>query len=160
MRSFVLIVGLVCLTGASVLVQQAPATEPATTEKPAAVPFGPGAKIHVVKMEGGLDGFLIAEFTKKKVPVTVVLDEESADFILTGSASERKGAWHEGWLSADRDKATGSVMIIAKATKTLVWAEEAGDRSLWLGALARGGQRKVASRIADRLKDHLAKTKR
>jgi hypothetical protein len=40
-----------------------------------------------------------------------------------------------------------------------VWAEEAGDRSLWLGVWSRGGPRKVASRIVDRLKDHLKKLK-
>jgi hypothetical protein len=135
------------LVAAAALAQEAP--------KPEAVPFGPGAKIFIVKMEGGLDGFLTAEFMKKKVPVTVVLDEESADFIMTGSGSERKGSWHEGWLSAEKDKASGSVMIISKAEKKLIWAEEAGDRSLWLGSFARSGPRKVASRIADRLKDHL-----
>jgi hypothetical protein len=122
-----------------------------------AVPFGPGAKIFIEKMEGGLDGFLTAEIVKKKVPVSIVLDEETADFIMTGAGSERKGTWHEGWLTADKDKATGAVMIVAKAKKELVWAEEAGDRSLWLGSLARGGPRKVASRIADRLKDYLKK---
>jgi hypothetical protein len=141
-------------------VAQAQEAQDVQQPKPAAaVPFGPGAKIHIVKMEGGLDGFLVAEITKKKVPVTIVLDEESADFIMTGGGSERKGSWHEGWLSAEKDKASGSVMVVSKATKQLVWAEEAGDRSLMWGSLARGGPRKVASRIADRLKDHLKKQK-
>ena len=117
--------------------------------------FAPGVKIYVEKMEGGLDGFLRAEMMKKKVPVTIVLDAEAADFIMTGASSDRKNTWHEGWLSAQKDNASGSVMIFDKATKDLVWAEEAGDRSLMWGSLARGGPRKVASRIADRLKDHL-----
>jgi hypothetical protein len=114
-----------------------------------------GSKIYVEKMDGGLDGFLTAEIMKKKVPVKLVLDVEQADFVMTGASSERKGSWHEGWLSAEKDKASGSVMIFTKASKELVWAEEAGDRSLMMGAWARGGPRKVASRIADRLKDYV-----
>jgi hypothetical protein len=121
--------------------------------------FGPGAKLFIQEMDGGLKGFLVAELTKKKVPVTVVLDEASAEFVMTGAGSERKTSWHEGWLSTKNDVASGSVMIFSKADKSLVWAEEAGDRSLLWGSLARGGQRKVASRIADRLKDHFKKNK-
>jgi hypothetical protein len=119
--------------------------------------FGVGAKIYVEKMDGGLDGFLRAEIMKKKVPVTIVLEEEAADFVMTGASSDRKNTWHEGWLSAQKDNSTGSVMIFEKATKSLIWAEEAGDRSLMWGAWARGGPRKVASRIADRLKDRVNK---
>ncbi len=111
--------------------------------------FGVGAKIYVEKMDGGLDGFLRAEMMKKKVPVTIVLDEEAADFVMTGASSDRKNTWHEGWLSAQKDNATGSVMIFDKATRGLIWAEEAGDCSMMFGAWARGGPRKVASRIAD-----------
>jgi hypothetical protein len=121
--------------------------------------FGPGIKLYVEKMTGDLDGFLRAEIMKKKVPVVIVLDESTADFIMKGASSERKGSWHEGWLSAEKDKASGSVMVVSKASNELVWAEEAGDRSLMLGAWARGGPRKVASRIADRLKDYLNKGK-
>jgi hypothetical protein len=118
-----------------------------------------GSKIYIDKMDGGLDGFLTAEILKKKVPVKLVLDAEQADFVMTGASSERKGSWHEGWLSTEKDKASGSVMVVSKASKELVWAEEAGDRSLMLGAWARGGPRKVASRIADRLKDHINKSR-
>jgi hypothetical protein len=119
--------------------------------------FGPGVKVYIEKMDGGLDGFLRAELMKKKVPVFVVLDLDAADFVMTGASSERKGSWHEGWLSQEKDHATGSVMIFSKETKSLVWAEEAGDRSLLFSSFTRGGPRKVASRIADRLKDHLKK---
>ena len=50
--------------------------------------------------------------------MSVVLYEESADFIMTGAASERKKFLaHEGWLSAQKDNSTGSVMIFSKDTK-------------------------------------------
>jgi hypothetical protein len=42
-----------------------------------------------------------------------------------------------------------------KEGKTLLWSDEAGDRSLWFGALKRGGQRKVADRLVSKLKKAL-----
>lgn len=112
-----------------------------------------GSKVYISEMPEGLDGYIRAEIMKKKVPLTVVLTDETADFIMTGSAQARKGSWHEGWLSAERDKSTGSVVIVKKSSPNeVLWAEEAGDRSLMLGAFSRGGARKVASRLVDRLK--------
>jgi hypothetical protein len=74
--------------------------------------------------------------------------------VLTGSSTkEEKRAWHEGWLTTSKDKTAGSVMVVDKATHQMLWAGEAGDRSLVWGALARGGQRKVASRLVGDLKD-------
>jgi hypothetical protein len=112
-----------------------------------------GSKVYISEMPEGLDGYIRAEIMKKKVPLTVVLTDETADFIMTGSAQARKGSWHEGWLSAEKDKSTGSVVIVKKSNPSeVLWAEEAGDRSLMWGSLARGGPRKVASRLVDRLK--------
>jgi hypothetical protein len=130
-------------------------------QEPAARPvaFGPGVALLIDEMDGDLDGFLRAEIMKKKVPVNLVIDKEAADFIATGSASERKGSWHEGLLTTEKDKATGAVSIVSK-TGQIVWAEEAGDRSLmWGSAFSRGGPRKVASRLADRLKDYMKNQK-
>ena len=53
---------------------------------------------------------------------------------------------------ADRDHATGNVTIVERSTGKFLWASEAGDRSLWWGALKRGGARKVADRIVNNLK--------
>ena len=119
------------------------------------VPFKAGVRLYVDEMEGGLSGFLRAELMKKKVPVTLVATADAADFIMTGEAQERKSGWSEGWLTTKKDNSTGSVTVISATTKDIVWAEEAGDRSLMFGGMSRGGPRKVASRIADKLKDRL-----
>jgi hypothetical protein len=37
----------------------------------------------------------------------------------------------------------------------MVWAGEAGDRSLWYGGWKRGGERKVAERIVRQMKKDL-----
>jgi hypothetical protein len=51
-------------------------------------------------------------------------------------------------------KASSTVSV---KEKQLVWAGEAGDRSMWWGGLKRGGQRKVADRIVNQLKKDLFK---
>jgi len=110
------------------------------------------AKIYIEKMDEGLDGYIRAEFVKKSVPLQIVTQEEDADLIMTGNAANQKRSWHEGWLSPDRDHATGNVTIVERSTGKFLWASEAGDRSLWWVALKRGGARKVADRIVNNLK--------
>ena len=117
-----------------------------------------GASIYIEKMEHDLDGYLRAEIVKQKIPLKVVLKADDADLILTGSSTkEEKRSWHEGWLTAEKDKATGSVMVVDKRTNAMIWAGEAGDRSLWWGALKKGGKRKVAERLVNEMKDDLFK---
>ncbi len=116
-------------------------------------PIPRNAKIYLEKMDGDLDGYLRAELVKKSIPLEVVLNEEEADLVMTGkSQGDEKRKWHEGWLTAERDHATANVMIVERKTGKFLWATEAGDRSIWWGALKRGGQRQVANRIANNLK--------
>ena len=116
------------------------------------------AAIFIAEMPNDLDGFIRAELIQKKVPVKIVLSEEQAQFVLQGMSTEReKRKWHEGWLTAEQDHTSGNVMMVERESQELVWAAEAGDRSLMWGAMARGGQRKVASRIVKKLKDAVMK---
>jgi hypothetical protein len=124
---------------------------PAQTKPPARMQ--PGAKVYIAPMEGDLHTFLAAEIVKKKVPIVVVVEEEEADFVMTGGNFKTgEGKWFDVMFGAVKDKNEGSVQLISVAQRALVWAGEAGDRSLWWGALARGGTRKVAGRIIGRLK--------
>jgi hypothetical protein len=104
-------------------------------------------------MDADLDGFLRAEFVKQKVALTVVLRREEAHFVMLGtSAGDEKRSWHEGWLTTSKDHAVGNVTLVLRSTGAMVWAGEAGDRNLFWGGLARGGQRKVAARLVKELK--------
>jgi hypothetical protein len=117
-----------------------------------------GAKVFIEEMAEDLDGYIRAEIVSKKVPLTVVIKREDAHLVMTGSSTgNEKRSWHEGWLTAEKDHSTGNVMVFDRASKAMLWASEAGDRSLWWGSLARGGQRKVASRLVDKLKDSIAR---
>jgi len=116
------------------------------------------AKIFIEEMAEDLDGYIRAELVNKKVPLSIVLKREDAHIVMAGSSTgNEKRSWHEGWLTSERDHSTGNVMIFDRASKSMLWACEAGDRSLWWGAMARGGQRKVASRLMDKLKDVVAR---
>ena len=121
-------------------------------------PIPRNSTVFVEEMENDLDGYLRAEFIKKKVPLRLVLNSEEADLILTGtSTEEEKRKWHEGWLTTERDKTSGNVMLVDMQARQILWASEAGDRSLWWGSLARGGHRKIAARLVNKLKKAIRK---
>jgi hypothetical protein len=112
-------------------------------------------KIYIEKMPNDLDQYLRAEIGKQfKGSLTVVLDKNEADAILTGVNEERKGTGAQitGRYLGLHDNATGTVSLLDKTEKQILWTDEAGDRSLIFGAVKRGGQRKVADRLVSKLK--------
>jgi hypothetical protein len=113
-----------------------------------------GSKLFISQMDGGLDGFVAAEILKKKLPITVVTDEKDAEFVLTGGSQKADDHWYNTVFNG-KDKNEGNVRLLNVKDKTLVWAGEAGDRSLWWGSLKRGGERKVADRIVSKMKHDL-----
>jgi hypothetical protein len=113
-----------------------------------------GSKVFIAPMEGNLHGFLSSEIVKKKIPVILVTDDKSAEFIITGASLPGDNKWYNT-VFGGRDKHEGNVQIVSVRDKQVVWAGEAGDRSLWFGGLRRGGQRRVADRIAEKMKKEL-----
>jgi hypothetical protein len=111
--------------------------------------------IYVDKLPNDLDQYIRAEVSKQKVKFDVVLDEKEADAILTGvgEADKRVATQITGRYLGLNDTATASLSLVSTDRKRILWAGEAGDRSLFLGALTRGGERKVASRIVKQLKE-------
>ena len=112
-------------------------------------------KVYIEKMPNDLDQYLRAEISKQfKGRLTVVLDKNDADGILTGIDDEKKGTGAQitGRYLGLHDTATGTISMLDKEGKTILWTNEAGDRSLIFGAMKRGGQRKVADRLISKLK--------
>ena len=119
-------------------------------------------KIFIAPMENKLDEYIRAEIAKQfKNKMTVVLNKEDADAILTGVSEHQTGtgAAVTGRLLGLHDTASGAVSLVDKDEKIDIWSAEAGDRSLWWGALKRGGPRKVADRLVHDLKDAISKAK-
>jgi hypothetical protein len=105
-------------------------------------------------MEGNLQGFIAPEILKKRIPLVLVTDEKDAEFILTGVSIKGDDHWYNA-VWGGKDKNEGNVQLISVKDKQIVWAGEAGDRSLLWGGFKRGGQRKVADRIAQQMKKDL-----
>jgi hypothetical protein len=103
-----------------------------------------GAKIFIEPMQGDLHPFIAAEIVKKKLPFVIVMERKNADYILAGS-----------FTKGDDNKNQGSVQLLNVKDKTLVWAGEANDRSMFFGGWSRGAQSKVADRIINKMKNDL-----
>jgi hypothetical protein len=86
--------------------------------------------------------------------VVVVLNSSDADAILAGVGEQETGTGAKitGRYLGLHDVATGTVSLLDKEGKVILWSGEAGDRNMWVGPLARGGQRKVADRLVNKLK--------
>jgi hypothetical protein len=126
---------------------------------PLAVPQTPDLKsihkIFIEKMPNDLDQYLRAEFFKQmKGKISIVLDEKDADGVLTGISDEEKGTGAKitGRYFGLHDIATGSLSLLDKERKQILWSDEAGDRSLLFSVAHRGGERKVAERLVGKLR--------
>lgn len=118
------------------------------------IPLNAIKKIYIDKMPNDLDQYIRAEISKQfKGRLLVVLDQKDADAILSGVSEEETGTGAKitGRYLGLHDVATGSVSLLDKAGKVVLWSEEAGDRSLVMGAFKRGGERKVAERLVKKL---------
>jgi hypothetical protein len=113
-----------------------------------------GSKIFIASMEGGLDGFIAPEIIKKKLPGKVVTEESEADYVLAGASIKADDKWYHA-VFGGKDKNEGNVRLLSVKDKSLVWAGEAGDRSMWFGGWKRGGERKVADRIVNNMRKEL-----
>lgn len=117
-----------------------------------------GSKVFITPMDKNLDGFIMAEIQKQKLPVEIVLKQEDAQYVLAGFSQMTGSHWAEQVATSvfgGKDKYEAECKLITADGKTLIWSGEAGDRSLFLGALRRGGQRKVAERIVKQMREGL-----
>ena len=141
--------------------QRAPAGAPSAVTQQAVQTAAPTItlrdvrKIFVEKMPNDLDQYIRAEITKKfKGTVMVVLRPEDADALMIGAGEHKSGVGSTltgRWLGL-HDTATGAISLIDRNGTVALWSSEAGDRSIWWGAVKRGGPRKVADRLINNLK--------
>src|SRR4051794_12503134 len=97
-----------------------------------------GSKIYITPMDGSLDGFIAPEIIKQKLPLRVVMQEADADYVLVGASIKADDKWYHVAFGG-KDKNEGNVRLLSVKDKAMIWAGEAGDRSLWYGSFKRGG---------------------
>jgi hypothetical protein len=102
-----------------------------------------GSRVFITPMEKNLDGFITAEMQRQKLPIEVVLKQEDAQYVLTGLSQMTGSHWAEQVATSifgGKDKYEAECKLVTTDGKSLIWAGEAGDRSLVFGALRRGGR--------------------
>ena len=115
-----------------------------------------GARVFITPMDKNLDSFITTEIQKQKVPLTVALKQEDAQYVITGFSQMTGSTWADQVASTifgGKDKFEASIKMVSADGKTLVWSGEAGDRSAIpiVGGFRRGGQRKIAERIVKQI---------
>lgn len=116
-----------------------------------------GSRIFISEMEGNLHSYIASEITKKKLPVIVVTDEKEADYVISGATLKGDNKWYHTVLGTGKDKNEGNIQVASVKERTVIWAGEAGDRSMLWGRFSRGGKSKVASRLVSKMKKELFK---
>jgi hypothetical protein len=118
------------------------------------------ARFFVAPMDEGFDGLVSALMIEKKLPLSVVADENLADFIVIGGTNKGPHKWYDTVFGGgyERDRNQGNIRVIRVRDKTVIWAAQKGDRSIWWGSLKKGGRRKVAERLVNKMKDDLFKS--
>ena len=82
----------------------------------------PGAKVYIEPM-GGFETYLAAAFTKKKVPLTITINKDSADYIVTRNAESQKAGWAKmvfAHSAASHEEA--SVSVVGRKTGDVIYS--------------------------------------
>lgn len=139
--------------------------------------IAPGARIVIAPM-GGFETYFAAAMREKKVPVTLTLNRESAQYFVVSTETEWQGFVYGSGGSANWSPAGGSaahgaaasstrgleasIMLIDAKSKDVVWAYEVHKNShggLLLGTHAARGQQSLAEACAKHLKEFIEKGK-
>ena len=116
-------------------------------------------KVFVDPMAHDLDKYIREEIIKQmKERVAIVEKKDDADAILTGIDEEETGAGAKTsrYLGL-HDVAKGTLSLLDKEGKILLWSDDAGDKSTIFTALKKGGQRKVAKRLMGKFRKAMMK---
>ncbi len=106
-----------------------------------------GSKIYVQPMDG-FGSYIIAAIEKKKVPVVIVVDKDSADFEIAGDAESQKAGWAK--ILFTRSAASteeASINVTNVKTGTIVFAYNVNKQN------AARGKQSAAEACAKHLKD-------
>jgi hypothetical protein len=137
----------------------------------------PGSRVVIAPM-GGFETYFAAAIREKRVPITLTLDRDSAQFFIVSTETEWQGFVAGSGSSANWTRAGGqyssgsaasstrglesSIMLIDARTKDVVWAYEVHKSShgaLLFGTLAARGQQSLAEACAKHLKEFIEKGK-
>jgi hypothetical protein len=136
-----------------------------------------GARVVIAPMDG-FETYFAAAVREKKVPITLTLNKDTAQYFVVSTKTEWAGfvygsggsaSWTRNGGSAAYGSAgsstrglEASIMVINAKTKDVVWAYEVHKSShgaLLLGTHAARGQQSLAEACAKHLKEYIEKGK-
>ena len=113
-------------------------------------------RLFIEKMDNDFDQDLRIQITRQfKGDVNVVLDRDMADAVIVAVTKSDKGGIGWGtlkYMGLDRTS-NGTLTMVDKSGKTILWADEAGDRAPWTtGNITDSGRRTLAARLVHKMK--------
>jgi hypothetical protein len=110
-----------------------------------------GSKIYVQPMDG-FGSYIVAAINKKKVQVTIVADQQKADFEIGGNAESQKAGWAKILLSgSNQSHEEASINVTNIKTSEIVFAYNVNKGN------ATRGKQSAAEACAKHLKDVVGK---
>lgn len=92
--------------------------------------------IYIAPMAGNFDSFLSTEIMKKRLPVTLSVDANTADCVLSGGA-ENSGENRKGFAipftgvhGNSRSKYSGAVTLISHESRTIIWGADVDNKKM------------------------------
>lgn len=133
----------------------------------------PGDRVVIAPM-GGFETYFAAAIREKRVPLTLTLNRDSAQYFIVSTETEWQGFVAGSGSAANWNRAGGtygsassasstrglesSIMLIDAKSKDVVWAYEVHKSShggLLFGTLAARGQQSLAEACAKHLKEYM-----
>ena len=113
-------------------------------------------RVFIEKMDNDFDQDLRVQITRQfKGELNVVLDREMADAVILAATRADKGGIGWGtlkYMGLDANS-NGKLTMMDKSGKTVLWAEESGDRAPWMtGHPTDSARRTLASRLVRKMK--------
>jgi hypothetical protein len=111
-----------------------------------------GAKVFIEPMNG-FENYLTAAFEKKGVPLTVVADEDQADYVMSGTSEDKKAGTAKILITGNiHSDNAASVRLVNKKSGAIVFAYAVNKKNTW------HGDQTTAEACAKHLKEEIEKS--
>jgi hypothetical protein len=131
-----------------------PAAAPAAPSAPADIAsmrINAGSTVYVAPMDG-FENYLQAALRKKDVPLMPIADESKANYIIRGTAEEKKAGWAKmAFMGQIHSDDAASVQMIDRRTGAIVFAYAVNKKNTL------HGQQTTAEACAKHLKEQIEK---
>lgn len=108
------------------------------------------SRIYVAPMEG-FETYVVAAIQKKKVPVLIVNNRETADFEITGTMEKIKAGWAKTIFVTPNPEINASIQIVNVRTGITAYSISSNKNNAWRGR--KGSAEHLAKNLAKKMKD-------